>query len=343
MSLSLLESKTAQSASNVEDVSATDPRWHTSPSRLIFQAILAIVTFLSATGVGMRYMYNFRQGLFPLMTPADIFPYHWIFNNLDHFSDGLPFSLTLLGILLSHEFGHYLFCRRHDIPASLPYLLPTPTLSGTSGAIIRMRVRISSRVALLNIGASGPICGFLFAVPCAIAGLMLSRPMSPEIPAPMMQFNAPLLLIFLQKALHLYNPATPELLQLVPHPMLVASWIGLFITFLNLIPAGQLDGGHVLYAISPSAHKIVTNVVILLLILAGTSDWLGWIFWAFLLMLPGMRHPVIESREPLKLRHYLAAATCAVIFFSTAVLEPFFLLNPVKRLSLLDFIRFKSW
>src|SRR5580692_9201555 len=152
------------------------PYWRSSPRRLVLQAGLAILTFFSTTVIGMRYMYNFRMGMPPLVTDADIFPYKWIFQNLNHFSDGLPFSLTLLGILLCHEFGHFIFCQRNKVKTTLPYLLPAPTLSGTAGAIIRLHSRIKSRKALREIGAFGPIFGFIFALPCIAYGLWLSIP-----------------------------------------------------------------------------------------------------------------------------------------------------------------------
>jgi len=302
------------------------PYWRSSPSRLVLQFGLAVLTFFSTTVIGMRYMYNFRLGLPPLVTDADIFPYKWIFHNMDHFSDGLPFSITLLGILLCHEFGHFIFCQRHKVKATLPYLLPAPTLSGTAGAVIRLRSRIKSRKALLQIGAYGPICGFLFALPCIVYGLWLSIPIPAGAAGEMDHFrvNSPLIMIILRYIVHIFKPDTPELLQMVPHPVLVAAWVGVFITSLNLLPAGQLDGGHVVYSVSPKLHKTTTNLTILLAIVAGAGLWIGWLLWAVLLMLPGMRHPQVKpTEEDLEHPRIGLVCVCGTLFLLTMMLQPF--------------------
>jgi membrane-associated protease RseP (regulator of RpoE activity) len=318
----LLEVAPAETLQVVQPV----PYWRSSPQRLALQAGLALLTFFSTTVIGMRYMYNFRMGLPPLVTDADIFPYKWILHNLNHFADGLPFSLTLLGILLSHEFGHFYFCHRHKIKATLPYLLPAPTLSGTAGAVIRLHSRIKSRKALLHIGASGPICGFLFALPCIVYGLWLSIPIAAGSAGEMNHFrvNSPLIMILLRQAVHFFKPDTPGLLQMVPHPILVAAWIGVFITSLNLLPAGQLDGGHVVYSLSPKLHKTCTNLTILLAIVAGAGLWIGWLLWAVLLMLPGMRHPQVKpTAEDLESPRIGLVCVCGVLFLLTMMLQPF--------------------
>ena len=144
-------------------------------SPLWVHALLFLLTFLSTNIVGMRYMYNFRLGHPALTGDADLFPYVWVVHNLGLFASGLPFSITLLGILLTHEFGHYFACRFFNVKATLPYMLPAPTLSGTCGAVIRLRSRIRSRAALIVIGASGPIAGFCVAVVMTTVGLMYSR------------------------------------------------------------------------------------------------------------------------------------------------------------------------
>lgn len=302
------------------------PYWRSSSSRLMLQLGLAVLTFFSTTVIGMRYMYNFRMGLPPLVTDADIFPYKWIFQNMDHFADGLPFSLTLLGILLCHEFGHFAFCQRNKVKATLPYLLPAPTLSGTAGAIIRLRSRIKSRKALRQIGAAGPICGFIFALPCIVYGLWLSIPITAGTASEMDHFrvNSPLIMIILRNVIHFFKPDTPELLQMVPHPVLVASWVGVFITSLNLLPAGQLDGGHVVYSVSPKLHKTCTNLTILLAIAAGAGLWIGWLLWAVMLMLPGMRHPQVKpTEEDLENPRIGLVCVCGVLFILTIMLQPF--------------------
>lgn len=267
--------------------------------------------------VGMRYSDNFAHGAFPLASDADIFPMHWVWANRTHWAEGLPFSLTLLAILLSHEWAHYAACRAFGIEASLPYLLPAPSLSGTAGAIIRLRTSVKKRAALLWIGASGPIAGFIVALLTSAAGLILSAEANAA-PKRLVELNAPLLLKILGSAVH--RPITPTLLW---HPVLVASWIGLLVTSLNLIPAGQLDGGHILYAISPGVHRVVTNIMLPLLVVLGVFCWLGWIVWVALLMLPGMRHPRMSDRTPLKPSLLWLAPICAGICLLTSTPMPF--------------------
>ena len=302
-----------------------DPRIHPRPraktTPLWVHLLLLVITLLSTTLVGMRYMDNFRQGRFPLASDADIFPFHWMWDNVSHFGQGLPFSLTLLGILLTHEFGHYFACRSYDVKATLPFLLPAPSLSGTAGAIIRLRSRVKSRKALLAIGAMGPLCGFAVALAGILAGLACSRSVAVE-PHHLVVLERPLLLRglmhLLSPALHL-QPGAP----LLWHPVLVASWIGILITSLNLIPAGQLDGGHIIYALSPKVHRVITRVTMLGLVVLGIFFWLGWLLWCALLLFPGMRHPRLESTDTLTWKHKLMAAGCLVMFFLCATPRPF--------------------
>ena len=160
-------------------------------------------------------------------------------------SPGLPFSLTLLAILLTHESGHYLMCRRHGIAASLPYVLPAPPffLLGTFGAVIRVRSRFPDRRALFDMGAAGPWAGFVVALVAMVVGLRLSTVAAAPPAGPTVLLGDSLLTSFLARVvLH----ADPETVML--HPVAFAAWAGLLVTSLNLLPAGQLDGGHVLYA-----------------------------------------------------------------------------------------------
>lgn len=299
--------------------SPVKPTSKPKPQRLWIQLILLIVTAFTTTAVGMRYMVNFQNGLFPLASDADIFPYEWAFANLRHLALGLPFSLTLLGILLTHEFGHYFACRFYGIKATLPYLLPAPSLSGTAGAVIRLRSRVKSRAALMAIGAFGPISGFVVAVIMVCVGISLSKQVPAE-PHSLVTFTPPLLLRLLEKLMASSHPLTGPVLW---HPVLVASWIGILITSLNLVPAGQLDGGHILYSISPKAHRYVTYVTMAALVYLGIFHWIGWLLWMALLLLPGMRHPQVQDTQPLKPSLLLLGPLCLVMFVLCATPEPF--------------------
>jgi len=301
--------------------------------RLGLPVLLFIITLLSTTSVGMRYMYNFTLGRPPLASDADVLPFGWVFLHLNRFASGLPFSLTLIGILLAHEFGHYFACRSFGVDATLPYLLPAPSLSGSFGAVIRLKSRVRSRSALIVIGAMGPIAGFVVAVGTISLGLALSH-YSPVDIVPRVQ--APLILSGLHQILgalrgDLHNPAH-SLFLLIPHPILTASWMGILITALNLIPAGQLDGGHILYAVSPAAHRISSKIVVAALFGLGIFYWSGWILWGFILLMPGMRHPIVPDDEPVKRWQWGLVPICIAIFVLAGTYEPF------KGLSLLHIL-----
>lgn len=286
--------------------------------------LLLVITMFSTTSVGMRYMYNFNLGRPPLASDADVLPFVWVFHHLDLFASGLPFSFTLIGILLAHEFGHYFACRAYGIDATLPYLLPAPSLSGSFGAIIRLKSRVRSRSALLVIGAMGPIAGFAVALFTISLGLALSH-YSPVSIVPRVQ--APLILSGLHQLVsagrgNLQNPEH-SIFLLIPHPILTASWMGLLITALNLIPAGQLDGGHILYAISPRAHKVSSRIAVAVLFFLGIFYWCGWILWGIILLLPGMRHPLVPEGEPVKPWLWVLLPICVTIFLLAGTYEPF--------------------
>jgi len=266
-------------------------------------------------------MSNFHHGMFPLATEADIFPYDWVYSNMRHFADGLPFSCTLLGILLVHEFGHYFAARAYGVRATLPYLLPAPSLSGTAGAVIRLRSRVKTRSALLAIGAFGPISGFVVALVMACVGIRLSQPVPVE-PAKLIDFSSPLIIRLLEHVIHpgglSYQPD-----HVLWHPVFVAAWIAILITSLNLIPAGQLDGGHILYAVSPRLHRIVTWITMAVLVVLSMTSWLGWLLWTGLLLLPGMRHPKVQDPEEPRFPLLIVAPICFVLLALCVSAQPF--------------------
>jgi membrane-associated protease RseP (regulator of RpoE activity) len=235
-------------------------------------------------------MANFRRGIPAFATAADFIPFVWIFQHPAELAGGLSFSGTLLSILLAHEFGHWALCARHRIVASWPYLLPAPTLSGTAGAVIRIRFGFPSLDALMDVGIAGPIAGFLVAIPATLLGLMLSKTAIGPAQPVLISLNAPLIMQLMYVPIRWLIPSCPPITDLIWHPVLIAAWVGLFITSLNLIPAGQLDGGHILYAISRRWHRWATIGVPVLLLIAGILLWVGWLLWAAILLIPAMRH-----------------------------------------------------
>lgn len=274
----------------------------------------------TTTAVGMRYMHNFRLGAPPLANDADILPYEWVIQHLQLLATGLPFSLTLIAILLTHEFGHYFACRIYGVRCTLPLMLPAPSLSGTFGAVIRLQSSIRSRAALLVIGASGPIAGFVVALLTVSIGLTLST----YAPEPLVQrVQSPLTIVAIHHMLQIFTGVRPDITLIVPHPVLTASWIGLLITALNLIPAGQLDGGHILYSISPTLHRWSSRLVVATLFVLGLLYWAGWIVWAIVLMLPGMRHPKVNETLPMSKWHLALVPTCLVILVIAGTFQPF--------------------
>lgn len=234
---------------------------------------------------------------------------------------GWAFSLTLLGILLAHEAGHLLACRKFGIRASWPYVLPAPTLSGTAGAVIRIRSRIPTRQALIEVGIAGPIAGYLVALPAAVVGLLLSKPQVTGVDPWAFRFHQPLTITMLHHLLAVVEPGMSR--ELLPHPILLASWIGFFITSLNLIPAGQLDGGHILYAISPKWHRVMTFAVPVLMLAMGLELWSGWLLWGVILILPIMRHPRVPNFPLLPGKHLWLGWVAMALLVLTFLPAPF--------------------
>jgi membrane-associated protease RseP (regulator of RpoE activity) len=240
-------------------------------------------------------MWNFERGIPAFATASDFVPFVWIFDHPGELAGGWSFSFTLLSILLAHEFGHWILCARHRIVASWPYLLPAPTLSGTAGAVIRIRFGIPSLDALMDVGIAGPIAGFMVAIPAAAVGLLLSKQALGAAQPVLIRLNAPLAMQLLYWPMRRVAPSFPPVEDLIWHPVLIAAWVGLFITSLNLIPAGQLDGGHILYSISRRWHRWVTIGVPVLLLVAGITLWVGWLLWGVILLIPAMRHPYVPT------------------------------------------------
>lgn len=235
---------------------------------------------------------------------------------------GLPFALTLMGILLAHELGHFFACRHHHIYASYPFFLPFPTLIGTLGAFILIRSPIRTTRALFDVGASGPLVGFLVAVPALIFGIEHSKYV-PGLAGPHAKFvlGTPLIVHFLANVLHPGVAAGDLLLN----PVGRAAWVGLFATSLNLLPAAQLDGGHILRSLSMRAHRFSSWVLPVGLILLGYFQfWAGWYIWGVLLLgIRFFRTLPIYQPEPLDADRRAAAIFMLVVFILCFIPAPF--------------------
>ncbi len=239
----------------------------------------------------------------------------WTTPRLLHF--GLSFSIPLLIILGSHELGHFLTCRRYRVPSTAPYFLPAPFGAGTFGAFIRIRARITSKQQLFDIGIAGPIAGFVALMPFLVLGVAWSRP------AMVTEATGP-------SAMGLYRPGTNLAIHLLTlvfhgrlpssavldfHPFALAAWIGMLATALNLLPMGQLDGGHILYAVAGHLHRRVAWLTWLAACALGYW-WLGWlVICVLVLVVMGLRHPpVVDADQPLDPRRRRLAAVALLIF-----------------------------
>src|SRR5213594_166296 len=243
---------------------------------------------------------------------------------------GLFFTLPLLTILGSHEMGHYLVAKRYKVQASLPFFLPSVPPLGTFGAFISMRDPIPNRRALLDIGVSGPLVGFAIAIPVTLAGLALSTASPAVSPTAVGEAIRPSILFSL---LSLFFPL-PSSFAL--HPLAFAGWVGLFVTAINLLPAGQLDGGHVARALLGRRQFYISWAAVL--ILFGLSAFYpGWFIFGFLILMLGVRHPPplndISRLDPSRM---LVGIVAVVILLVTFVPQPFVAVGNERALRLED-------
>jgi membrane-associated protease RseP (regulator of RpoE activity) len=235
--------------------------WGTpGPRRLLLHAALFLATVFTTMAAGA-----FQSGVNLLEDPWLIY-------------QGIPFAASILAILGTHEMSHYLMSRRHGLDVTLPFFLPgppfPPPLPGTFGALIRIRSPILDKRALVDVGCSGPLAGILVAMPVlANGGIQLGEP-----------------LLFKLICWLTLGPLGPDD-QVIMHPVAFAGWLGMLITALNLLPVGQLDGGHVIYALFPQWHRRISIACLVLLAVFGILTWQGWLLWATILTVMGVRHP----------------------------------------------------
>jgi len=234
---------------------------------------------------------------------------------------GIPFAGALLFILTTHELGHYLWSKIHRVPASLPLFIPGPPhFIGTFGAIIRMRGPILSRRALFDIGVAGPLAGFGVAVVALIVGLNLSTVVDRTATLGL-QLGEPLLLQFMSWMI--IGTLPPEA-DVVLHPIGFAAWFGLFVTSLNLLPIGQLDGGHVAYALWGRRQRTMALACLPILLILGFYGWSGWFLWGFMAGLWGVGHPpVMDPQVPLGRNRTIVGWIAFAVFVVTFAPVPF--------------------
>jgi membrane-associated protease RseP (regulator of RpoE activity) len=268
----------------------------------------------------------------PLATPLDYLLYlplsylYW-FSELFKYSiahprtiaEGATFSASLLAILFSHEMGHYLACRYYKVDATLPYFIPAPPifLAGTFGAFIKIRSPIPTRRALFDIGLAGPLAGFVVALPVAIAGILTVGPaVETHATGQLIYFNDPLLFRLISKLAGVQlDPNSPI------NPLYMAAWIGLLVTSLNLMPVGQLDGGHGTFAVfGARAHHVISRIAfVTMVVLAILGFWLhnspsGFLYTVLLGIMMKVPHPAPGVMEPLGTKRTAIAIITLLVF-----------------------------
>jgi membrane-associated protease RseP (regulator of RpoE activity) len=316
-----------------------------SVQRILLHAALFAATFLTTSFAGVQWLNRdeFELTNLPL---------------------GMTYAALLLLMLAAHEFGHYVAARRHGVDTTLPFFIPFPSLGilalfnpfGTLGAVIRLRSPLTSRRVLFDIGAAGPIAGFIVTLGILITGFLTLPPreylvtIHPEyagldtIPRGGWEFGRTL---FYAGAERLFAPAgafLPPMNEIYHYPFLCVGWFGLLVTAVNLIPVGQLDGGHIIYAMFGTAYHRVAQAALIVLVLLGLSGFLpllgipfeygytGWLFWAFLLMIFSrvlkLNRPPVADETPLDPRRTALGWVCILIFAGSFSLTPFSFYTP---------------
>ncbi|ASJ00921.1 site-2 protease family protein [Thermococcus gorgonarius] len=279
--------------------------------------LLFIATLLSTLWAGYVLALNYIGTLDEFGLPGYRNPY----------VISLAFSMSVLGILGTHELGHKIAASLHNVKATFPYFIPFPNLLGTLGAVIRVKSPIPTRKAAIDLGVSGPLAGILVAIPVTAIGLRLSTfvPVSAfqSLPGEGIYFGTNLLFEILQRAI--LNPPSGDYVLLL-HPVAIAGWVGVLVTFLNLIPAAQLDGGHVARAfMSERLHRQFTWGMGLFLVVMSYF-WVGWFLWALLILFIGSAgNPgALDEVSPIPTSRKLLALLAAILFVLTATPVPFY-------------------
>jgi membrane-associated protease RseP (regulator of RpoE activity) len=298
--------------------------------RYWLHVLLFLLTLLTTTVVGARMAESFYADQPAVDLGQDLFSYIRVLAEPSRLVQGLPFSLALLAILLAHEMGHYLACTYYHLDATLPYFLPSPTLIGTLGAFIRIRAPIYSKRVLFDVGIAGPVAGFVFLLPALTIGLAYSRIVPGIAQQGDLIFGTPVVFRLFE---WLIFPGTPSS-DISLHPVARAAWVGVFATALNLLPIGQLDGGHILYAFAGERHRLLSRVFVAALIPMGLFQYRGgqflipgywpWIIWAAILFFFGLRHPMIyDSADvgPARKKLGVLALLLFVLSFMLAPIE----------------------
>jgi membrane-associated protease RseP (regulator of RpoE activity) len=299
---------------------------HPPKKRYWLHALLFLATVFTTLCIGARLQYNFDQNQAFFVNDADFWPWSWALEDWHRLVLGIPFSACLLGILTAHELGHYVMCIRRKVFATLPFFIPAPTLIGTMGAFIRIRSPIRSRSDLFDIGIAGPIAGFIVAVPVLFFALMASKPLTADTSEAKIVLGFPLIFKLAHWVLALAGSrlaAQFSVTGLCLHPTAMAAWVGMFATALNLLPGGQLDGGHIIFALRPRLHRTISMVCVFILLPLSWYLWAGWLLWAVVLRFTGGRYPDVPLMPGLDRKRWLLAALALIMLVLTVTPSPF--------------------
>lgn len=305
------------------------PPYRRHPRPMWPALVMFLLTVISTLAVGTEFALSYAQNREPFSSTDPISTVIEVFKHPQSLVLGVPFSFTLLTILMAHELGHYFACRIYGIDASYPYFIPAPTFFGTFGAFIRIRSPITTRRALFDVGLSGPVVGFVLAAPAMALAVAWSK-VVPNVQSTgeFLLGVPPLMRIFISWFHPHVNPAWVLL-----HPIGRAAWVGLFATALNLLPVWQLDGGHIVYSLASGFHRRISLVVSLSLvglgILGAPFRGMTWIFWGVLLTILSLRFkhpPLYDPWERLDPARRAWAVVALAIFLLC------FMVWPVARL-----------
>jgi membrane-associated protease RseP (regulator of RpoE activity) len=295
-------------------------RSYSSPSSLLLAIALFFVTLVTSLIAGAHFAAAYAHNQ-SASFDAFVQMFRIAYRHPAALLAGFPFALTLLTILLAHELGHYYACRHHHIRSTYPFFIPGPTLIGTFGAFILIRSPIRSARALFDVGASGPFVGFVVALPALVYGVLHAKiiPSFTSDSTSDVIFGTPLILQLVSAVVH-PNANVGDLLL---HPVGRAAWVGLFATALNLLPVGQLDGGHIVRSVSPRAHRIISLLLPIALVPLAIWQWPGWYFWAALLLgLRFFRSAPIYDPTPLDPNRRFGAAIALIVFILCFMPKP---------------------
>lgn len=291
---------------------------------LLLACILFLLTLCTCLVAGTQFATAYAQNQ-AFSSDEFLRSFTFFYKNPLALAAGLPFALTLMTILLTHELGHFFACRYHHIRATYPFFVPFPNLNGTFGAFILIRSPILTNRALFDVGASGPLVGFAFAVPALVYGVVHAK-FVPGLADPAhaeLIYGTPLLLRFLDALIH--PGISPDALLLPPIGR--AAWVGLLLTSLNLVPVAQLDGGHILRSLNPRLHWFSSLFLPAGFVVLGLLHfWEGWYFWAaMILAMRFLRVAPIYDPAPLDSSRRWGALLALLIFLLSFMPAPLYI------------------